>query len=398
MRRAPQRGFTVVGSGCGPPIWTSPLMLRFRSSGPLSLAGVSRLRHWLTYGLSLILLGAIVLLDTYIEPEISLTVFYILPVVVAVWYGSRAAGIALSLLSSGLWLAIELSERSYHQPWTPYWEASGRAATYVTVALIISTLRRSLGQQEVQAGLIRQLNASLEKRVEERTRELKKTLEDLEAFTYTMAHDLRAPLRALHGFSDILGEELDGVLSASDKDYLSRIGEAARRMDRLVLDLLDFAHLIHYPVQTQEIDAEGLLRTVQGSLEEELKPATADVRVEGPIPRVRGEVGLVTEVLRKLLSNALRSTEEGKDRRIHVRIRAERRAEWVRISVEDDGPEIPVGHHERVFEPGERWRPGDATGMGLAIVRKAVERMDGHVGVESAPEGGSRFWFELRAA
>lgn len=363
------------------------------SAGP---PGGSRLGQSLTYLFSLTFLGVIVLLDTYVEPEISLTVFYILPVVAAVWYGSRTAGIALSFLSSGLWLVIEVSERSYHQPWTPYWEASGRAATYVTVALIISTLRRTLRQREVQAGLIRRLNASLEKRVEERTRELQKTLQDLEAFTYTMAHDLRAPLRALHGYSDILREELEGVLSATDKDYLSRIGEAARRMDRLVLDLLDFAHLIHYPVQNQEIDAEGLLRTVESSLEKDLKPGTADVRLEGSIPRVRGEVGLVTEVLRQLLFNALQTAEGGKDRR--VRVHAERRDEWVRISVEDNGPEIPVQHHSRVFEPGERWRPGDATGMGLAIVRKAVERMDGHVGVEPAPEGGSRFWFELRAA
>jgi signal transduction histidine kinase len=378
-------------------------MPQSRSSGPETVesrdpGGVSPLRQSLTYLLSLILLGAIVLLDTNVEPEISLTVFYILPVVAAVWYGSRTAGIALSLLSSGLWLAIEVSEGSYHQRWTPYWEATGRAATYVTVALIISTLRRTLRQREVQAGLIRRLNASLEKRVEERTRELQKTLQDLEAFTYTMAHDLRAPLRALHGYSDILREELEGVLRASDKDYLSRIGEAARRMDRLVLDLLNFAHLIHYPVQNQDIDAEGLVRTVESALEKELKPGAADVRLEGSIPRVRGEVGLVTEVLRQLLSNALRAAEDGMDRRLRVRVRAERRDEWVRISVEDNGPEIPVQHHPGVFEPGERWRPGDATGMGLAIVRKAVERMDGHVGIEPAPEGGSRFWFELRAA
>jgi signal transduction histidine kinase len=213
-----------------------------------------------------------------------------------------------------------------------------------------------------------------------------------------MAHDLRAPLRSLHGFSDILREELEGVLSASDKDYLSRIGEAARRMDRLVLDLLDFAHLIHYPVQTQEIDAEGLLRTVESSLEKELKPGTADVQLEGSIPKVRGEVGLLTEVLRQLLFNAFRAAEDGKDRHIRVRVRAERRSEWVRISIEDNGPEIPLEHHQRVFEPGERWRPGDSTGMGLAIMRKAVERMDGHVGIEPGPEGGSRFWFELRAA
>jgi signal transduction histidine kinase len=246
--------------------------------------------------------------------------------------------------------------------------------------------------------LLQMENMTLEQKVEERTRELQENIRELEAFTYTMAHDLRAPLRALHGYSDILREELEGVLSASDKDYLNRIGEAARRMDRLVLDLLDFAHLIHYPVQNQEIDAEGLLRTVESALEKELKPGTADVRLEGSIPRVRGEVGLVTEVLRQLLFNALRAKEEGMDRRIRVRVHAERRDEWVRISVEDNGPEIPVQHHPRVFEPGERWRPGDATGMGLAIVRKAVERMDGHVGVEPAPEGGSRFWFELRAA
>jgi len=355
MRKAPQIGFRVVGSGGGPPVRTSSPMQQSRTTEAVESPNPQcrpRLRQSLATLFSLILLGGIVLLNTYIEPEISLSVFYILPVVVAVWYGSRTSGIVLSLLSSGLWLAIDVPEGSYHQPWTPYWEASGRAATYVTVALIISTLRRSLGQQMVQADVIRRLNESLEKRVEERTRELQKTLQDLEAFTYTMAHDLRAPLRSLHGFSDILREELEDVLSASGKDYLSRIGEAARRMDRLVLDLLDFAHLIHYPVQTQEIDAEDLLRTVESSLEKELKPGTADVRLEGSIPRVRGEVGLLTEVLRQLLFNAIRAAEEGKDRRIRVRVRAESRSEWVRISVEDNGPEISLEDHQRVFEPG----------------------------------------------
>jgi signal transduction histidine kinase len=346
--------------------------------------------------IAIVLLGGIVTLDAFVEPEISLSVLYILPVVIASWHGDRLAGIVISLLGSVLWLAIDWSEQSYRLRWTPYWEAVTRAAIYIVVALVIGRLRQSIRNEKRQAAVIRALNASLERRVEARTHELKKTLGDLEGFTYAMAHILRAPLRAVHGFSEILRQEHDNALNAAGREYLDRIGEAARRMDRLVLDLLEFAHLIHDPVETGDVDAEALVRTIGSSLEETLKPCRVDLRLEGSIPHVLGENRLLTEVLRQLLGNAIVGAGDGRERRI--RIRAERHAQWVRILVEDNGPDIPPQQRDRVFEPGEQALPGDLTGMGLAIMRKAVERMDGHVGVESPPQGGRRFWFELRAA
>src|SRR5207237_1853225 len=127
------------------------------------------------------------------------------------------------------------------------------------------------------------LNVTLEQKVEERTRELQENIRELQAFTYTMAHDLRAPLRALSGFSDVLREEYGAVLRDPGADYLRRISSSALQMDELIRDLLAYAHLIHQPVETETVELEAVLEDVLREMDRELRGRRASVRIDRPL-------------------------------------------------------------------------------------------------------------------
>jgi len=357
----------------------------------------SKLRLSIVYSVSLFLIAVIIAFDVHTEAEISLSVFYLLPVMLASWHGNRTAGVLMALVSGISWMLVDVSEREYVHPATPYWEATARLGTYLLVALSISQLRRSVKHEREERVTAGRLNVTLEHKVEERTGELQQHLRELETFTYTMAHDLRAPLRAIHGFSEILEEEYGESLDREAHDYLRRLSSAAIQMDGLIRDLLAYAHLIHQPVQAETVDLEALLSRVLGSLEPELKAHHAVVRVEGPVPRVLGQRILLDEVLKRLLSNAIQYVQPGNEPQI--RIRGENQNGWARLWIEDNGIGIPPEYQDRIFGPGEKLDSvGGKSGMGLTIARKAMERMKGRLGVESQPGKGSRFWLELPRA
>ncbi|GAB6064357.1 ATP-binding protein [Deferrisoma palaeochoriense] len=234
---------------------------------------------------------------------------------------------------------------------------------------------------------------------EERLRLLAERLQqanqELEAFTYTVSHDLRAPLRAMEGFAQALLEDCGEGLGDEGSEYAGRIVRAARSMDRLVRDLLEYSRLAREELRLEEVD---LGAAVVEALEEFDRP-DAVIRVEGPLPLVRGHRRMVVRAVGNLVGNALKFVPEG--RRPEVTIRAEEQGGRVRLWVEDNGIGIPPEDQERIFGlflrlHGPEAYPG--TGLGLAIVRKAAERMGGRAGVVSEPGKGSRFWIELSAA
>ena len=341
------------------------------------------------------MIALIIALDVHTEAEISLSVFYLLPVMLASWYGNRTAGLLVSLASGLAWVLVDVSEREYAHPATPYWEATARLGTYLLVAFAISSLRRLLKREREQMRDAARVNATLEQKVEERTRELQDNLRELEAFTYTMAHDLRAPLRSLYGFSDALQEEFGTTLGEPAGDYLRRISASAVHMDALVRDLLAYAHLIHQKVEPVSVDLDEVLDGALQAMAQELKDRRADVRRERTNERVLGQPVLLGEVVRRLLTNAVQYVQA--ERAPRVRIAVDLREARLRLWIEDNGIGIAPEYCERIFAPGERLEPG-GNGMGLAIVRKAIERMKGRVGVESQPGIGSRFWLELPRA
>ena len=240
---------------------------------------------------------------------------------------------------------------------------------------------------------LRQANESLENRA----RQLQASLREMEAFSYTLAHDLRAPLRAMAGCSQFLLEKIpDGIPGEESRTYLDVISTSASRMDRLILDLLEYNGLARTPASLGVVDADLVLSQVLGSMAEEIRTCSAEIVREGPVPPVLGQQTLLASVLTNLLSNAIKFVAPGVIPR--VRLRAEKRDGKVRLWVEDNGIGIAPEYHARIFGVFERLNrmedyPG--TGMGLAIVARAVERMGGRVGVDSEKARGSRFWIDL---
>ncbi len=253
----------------------------------------------------------------------------------------------------------------------------------------------------------------LEQAVTERTHELARTNEQLEAFVYSIAHDLRAPLRAMQGFSDLLVQEAGNSLSAKSLDFAGRISRSALFMDSLLKDLLAFSRVAQQEVQLTDVNLEATVRTVAARLENELQERGARLELAGPWPAVRAHEATLGQVLFNLISNALKFNAPGVPPVVRVRVQewaalAPAHAadapgpsgHWVRVWVEDNGIGIAPEYHDKVFRLFTRLH-GPAfggTGVGLAIVQKGVERMGGRLGVESALGAGSRFWFELRQA
>ena len=230
-------------------------------------------------------------------------------------------------------------------------------------------------------------------------RQLTAAVQELEAFTYTVAHDLRGPLRAMGGLSDLLLEDCSDRLDDEHKDYLRRIKEASARMDLLIRDLLAYSRLCRGEVKREPVDLASVIEVVLEEMAAELAECGAKVEVAGPMPRVLGQSALLGQVVSNLLANAAKFVAPGVEPRI--RISAETLDGWVRLRVEDNGIGIPSEHFGRVFRIFERLHPQDAypgTGVGLAIVQRAIDRMSGRVGVESRVGEGSRFWIELPEA
>jgi len=238
----------------------------------------------------------------------------------------------------------------------------------------------------------------LEQRVAERTAEL-------ESFAYSVSHDLRAPLRTMQGFSQALVEDYADDLDALGKEYANRISIAAQRMETLIQDLLTYSRLSRAEIQLLPIDLASLLKEVLDQLEPQFQEQKVQVTVETSLLQVEmlGHRTTLVQVITNLLMNAAKFISPGVQP--EIRIWAEWRREgmdetekWIRLWIADNGIGIAPEHQERIFRVFERLHgietyPG--TGIGLAIVRKGMERMGGRFGVESVVGQGSQFWIEL---
>jgi len=227
--------------------------------------------------------------------------------------------------------------------------------------------------------------------------ELRRACQELETVSYTVAHDLRAPLRSMNGFGQLLREEYSGKpLDSAGLDYVQRIETAAQRMDRLIHSLLAYCRVASMKMEVARVDLPAIAREAIRQTASEFR-GTPEVSVLDPMPAVVANQNALSIVLSNLISNALKFVAPGTGP--VVRIRSESNGGWVRIWIEDNGVGIEPAHHDRIFRTFESLDPqGPAgMGMGLAIVRTAIERMGGRVGVESAPGRGSRFWLELRS-
>jgi signal transduction histidine kinase len=271
-----------------------------------------------------------------------------------------------------------------------------RLILFTIVAIVVSGLAARVRKNQQQ---LLELNSQLEAKVKERTAALDESNRELEAFCYTLAHDLRAPLRAIEGFADILRIDHGREMTTEAAKDVMRIRNSAERMGRLILDLLAYTELSRQNIQKQPVNLETVTKRVLRVFTDEIDRVGAEISVELSVKDVTGDPAAIERVLMHLVANALKFASP--DRPLRLRICSEKAAPSVRISVIDNGIGIDPRFRERIFGVFERLSPADnptSTGIGLAIVKRSVEKMGGTVGVESTPGLGSRFWFRLPAA
>jgi signal transduction histidine kinase len=260
---------------------------------------------------------------------------------------------------------------------------------------IIERERAEKDLHQAQAQL-RRYATVLEERVAERTAHLQETIRSLEGVCYHIAHDLRAPLRAMEGYTKILLNQYAPGLDTAGEEYAHRISEAAARMDLLIHGLLEYGRLGHEEFPAKQIESSAVLENVLARFKGEIAGRHAKIKVEGKWPIIMANEELLETIFINLLSNALTFVTAGVSPQ--VTLRAEGRADTIRFSVEDNGIGIAAEYLNKVFSIFERLHPGNlyaGTGIGLAIATKAAERMDGRLGVESRLGHGSKFWIEL---
>lgn len=281
----------------------------------------------------------------------------------------------------------------------------------------LTALRDITDRRRLQEGLAH-FNEELDRLVQERTAQLRDTVEELEHFSYALLHDMRAPLRAMMSFASLIEMQCNATCKQPQVlTYLNRIKASSERMDHLVRDALNYARVLRRDFPVRPVP---LLPLLHGLIESypELWPHQAQIHLAPNLPAVLGNEAVLTECFSNLLRNAVKFTAPGQTP--DIRIWAEPvtgkplaqsqtsapdatapAANKVRIWVKDNGIGIPPEEHEAIFQMFRQVHPTSVfpgTGIGLAIVRKGLSRIGGCVGVESAVGQGSRFWVEVEAA
>lgn len=261
----------------------------------------------------------------------------------------------------------------------------------ITGALARAHQRLQQAQSELQAHA-----ETLEQAVAARTARLQEAIGELEQMSYSMVHDMRAPLRAIQSFGGMLEDEAGPGLTAQCRNYIQRMRIAAGRMDALVRDVLNYSKVVREELPLSPVNVVQLLRGILDTYPS-LQSVEADIQLDPSIPPVLGNEGALTQCFANLLNNAVRFAKPGFKPRINIT--GEPRHAKVRICVADEGVGIPQELQEKVFRMFQRLNHSqEGTGMGLAIVRKATERMGGKVWVESEPDRFTRIYLEFAAA
>jgi len=270
-----------------------------------------------------------------------------------------------------------------------------------------SKIARDITQQKSSEAAVQQAQAqlreyavTLEDRVAERTKRLEEVVKSLEGLSYSIAHDLRAPLRAIEGMTEILLEDHPKQFDESGQRVAQEIIKSVRRMDNLITDLMNYGRLSHGELPSVSVHVDEVVRQVARNLRAEIEAANASIEIAAGLPVVKAHWTTLEQVVTNLVGNAVKFIDPTKPAK--VRIYATDTAgpgnDFARVVVEDNGIGFSPEFRDRIYLIFERLHAGNkypGTGIGLAIVQKGIERMGGRTGVESESGKGSKFWFEL---
>jgi signal transduction histidine kinase len=226
---------------------------------------------------------------------------------------------------------------------------------------------------------------------------LHEAIDQMQEFSYSMSHDLRSPLRAMRTYSEALLTDHADQLDDQGRQLLQRIAKSGARMDQLIQDLLSYSQVSRQDMQLAPVSLDRLVGELAQQYPE-LNPEHVDMEVIGTLGSVIAHESSLTQVLANLLENGVKFVKPGTRPRLQIRSEKAPGNGRLRVWVEDNGIAIKPEYQKRIFGLFERLhndRQFEGTGIGLAIVRKAMERMNGAVGVVSDGANGSRFWIEL---
>ncbi|OSZ76126.1 PAS domain-containing protein [Hydrogenophaga sp. IBVHS1] len=261
-------------------------------------------------------------------------------------------------------------------------------------ALFMSGTHIDISERVAAQEQVRALNASLEQRVGERTAALERSMRDMEAISYSIAHDLRAPLRSVNGFAAIVLEEEAERLSPSGRAMFERIVRSARNMGQMLTDMLELLRVVRVELDAVPVDMRELAHSVAEALSPQVPQARIDV---APLPHALGDATLLRQVFSNLMDNALKYSRHQPIPHLVAGFDGTQRAYFVR----DNGMGFDMAHAEKLFGLFQRLHPGSdvpGMGVGLAIVARIIERHDGRIWAESAPGKGATFFFKLPQA
>ena len=392
------------------------------------------------YGMSLGAVGLATLLRIILDPvlgEHHAFTLYFASVAIAAWYGGLGPALVATLTSyfAADWFFItpRFEINLPHENLDEFLALIAFVFSCLAIAITSAIMRRALArarekQRELENEIVerqraeqalheaqlqlRQYAGELEHRVQERTAHLHETIRSLEGVCYHLAHDLRAPLRAMEGFTSILLKEYIDRLDPDGTAYLQSISKASTRMELLIQGLMEYGRMGHGDFPLRRVNPRRALQSVLTRMAVEISAKHARVELGQDWPEVLGNEDLLEVVFGHLLQNSLKFAQRGITPQIRICAETENDSEaptgrfdhltskGVRFVVEDNGVGMPAELISRAFWIFERLHPREnypGTGIGLAIVSKAVERMDGRVGANSEENVGSTFWFELPA-
>lgn len=273
---------------------------------------------------------------------------------------------------------------------------SNLASSAIQNARLFEKLNIELKERTKAEREIEKLNKDLEIRVEKRTEELRTINKELESFVYSISHDLRAPLRSITGFSEIISRRHKNSLNEEGREYFGYILEASNNMTNLINDLLQFSRLARNSISKTPVNLGEVLEMVQKNLSHDINKKKANIIITGKMPVIKGDRSLMGQIFLNLIQNGIKYHRKGVNPEIVIS--AIEDGKNIIIKVHDNGQGIPEEHFEKIFDIFQRLHSNEdypGTGIGLAIVKKAVTALGGNITLESKVNSGTTFFVKF---